>query len=531
MLNLPLANLRLLIRQGLILNVFLASFFLTNCATRPTNTVAPPVLHALAPAKQGALARVSKDVEKRFGSEESAFHLLTINQDALMWRLALIDHATTSIDIQYYLWNNDDAGGLLFMRLLDAADRGVRVRLLVDDFLFNGGEKMLAAISHHPNLDIKIYNPKLVRQGAGGQLLEWAIRFGKLNRRMHNKAFIVDNQLAIMGGRNIGNAYFGLSEKYNFIDLDVLTTGRVVEDISEGFDVFWNSKLSVAGQVMSKRSSAADMPAAMAKIRDGFAKNQDLLKQTPFPLRRKDWTAKFRGVAKMWHRGTAVMLQDQPVTDLTQKRQSFLASAPNLTDTENPKELIVVSPYLIPGELVYGALYRNSSQGADVRILTASLGSTNQPLVHSKFRKHRKEILASGAKLYEFRHDPAQQVREFSDTYPVRSKYVSIHAKTSVGDRETCFIGSLNLDPRSIDINTENGLFIRSPSLARELAEHLELLMATENGWRVTSTKNKGKGFLRWSSKGKTRTTQPAPNFGKRVADFIYGFLPIEGQL
>ena len=209
---------------------------------------------AYAAADDGVLAEVSRDAASRFGADQSAFHLLTDGESALNWRLALIDHATQSIDIQYYLWNDDEAGNLMLARLFEAAERGVRVRVLVDDFLFTGDEEQLASVCYHPNLDIRLFNPSVVRAGTIGQLLELVVNWTERNRRMHNKLFVVDGLVAIMGGRNIGNGYFGMSEKYNFLDLDVMTAGAVVPEISRSFDRFWNSDPAYPGQELSSRA-------------------------------------------------------------------------------------------------------------------------------------------------------------------------------------------------------------------------------------------------------------------------------------
>lgn len=203
----------------------------SGCTTLRTP---PPTLnvYSMPPATSGTLAEVSLKVSRIYAPGQSGFLLLEHNNEALKWRLALIDHATVSIDAQYFIWQDDAVGKLLFDRLLKAADLGVRVRLLVDDLIFTHKDRNIAAICQHPNFDIKIFNPGRVRDSTLGAIGEFLLYFKELNRRMHNKLFVVDNRLAIVGGRNIGNEYFGLSKKYNFRDLDVLVIGPVVEEIS-----------------------------------------------------------------------------------------------------------------------------------------------------------------------------------------------------------------------------------------------------------------------------------------------------------
>lgn len=472
------------------------------------------------------MASVTQGVTRSCGAQQSGFHLLKEADESLLWRLALADTATSSIDIQYYLWDADETGRLLMARLLEAADRGVRIRILVDDFLYRADDEKVAALCHHPNFEIRLFNPRLKRNGIIGPLTEFATDFQRLNRRMHNKLFIADGHLAILGGRNIGNVYFGLGEKYNFVDLDVLTVGPIISDASSAFDEFWNSEAAYPGSALSPETSPSDTAAVIREFLEDLRENPGILTETNYPLTRRDWSEKLASLESQWHPGTAMMVQDSPTFDPAVERR-FLDHAPSLIDPENPQELTFVSPYLIPGKS-YEAIACHTTKGARVTLLTCGLDSTNHTIVHSHYKRHRVSLLQAGSALFEFRGDPSEQVRELSDVAPARSKYVALHVKGGVGDRKMCYIGSLNLDPRSIRRNTENGLIINSPSLACEVAEFFDFLMTPANSWEVIPN---AFDDIRWESDAGKRVFQSSNGPAQRINDILLGLLPVANQL
>ncbi|MEM1442593.1 MAG: phospholipase D family protein [Verrucomicrobiota bacterium] len=508
--------------KGRFISILAAPLFFAGCSTIDMN---PERIEssAYAPVKHGALADVSRSAKSILPHGHSGFHLIPEADEALHWRLALTDHATTSIDIQYYLWYTDEAGTLLLSRVLQAAERGVRVRILVDDLLFKDDETKLAALCHHPNVEIRIFNPQFVRKGPGATL-EILARFGELNRRMHNQAFIVDNQLAVMGGRNIGNEYFGLGEKYNFVDLDVLTVGPVVPAASESFDLFWNSELSHPGEAFSPETGPEATGKVIADIHEWVRTTDGILAQSPFPRQRRDWSSRWHSLRSQWHTGTAALIDDAPTRAGDRLEGRFVEQALAQISDPADEEILFASPYLIPGNEVHNAIQGYHNRGVEVKLLTASMGANNHLMVHSHYRPHRGRLIDDGSQLYEFREDAVPEVRAFADTHPVMSDHLALHVKAGVGDRTRCFIGSLNLDPRAVDLNTENGLIIDSPGLAGELADFLDTLMADESAWQVTKTKS---GALRWKSRGEILTRQPAPDQESRIHDFLWGLLPI----
>jgi putative cardiolipin synthase len=503
--------------------LFLAVLMLGGCTTLPVPPPSPAV-YALPPTSEGDLQAVTRQFASLHSADRSGFLLLNRNEDALTWRLALVDHATTAIDMQYFIWQDDAAGSLLFKRLMLAADRGVRVRMLVDDLGFATRDKIIAAICQHPNFEIKIFNPGRVRESTLGGLGEFLIYFRELNRRMHNKVFVADNQLAIVGGRNIGNEYFGLKAKYNFRDLDVLTVGPAVKEISSAFDRYWNAESAYPGGAMSTKVTREDLQKLMAQVTAQLENEKKDLKS--YALEPQSWNRKLRQLPEQLKPGEAHFVQDQPTVENGEEMR--LVQMLDRLAAPSHKELIILTPYLIPVGDFLKDLSRLEKEGVAVKILTGSLGSNNHTVTHSHYRKYRRRILETGAELYEFKHDPSAAVMDQAALPRVESKFISLHVKALVGDRRRCFAGSLNLDPRAIDINTENGLYIQSRELCDEMATDFDRLMSADNAWRVRLDE---KNRLFWES-GQARTSrQPARGFGQRIADFFFRLLPIESQL
>lgn len=503
--------------------IALSLFFISGCATIKYPPPPTPEVYTLPPATSGVLADVSTRFTETHPVGQSGFRLLTANDVAYRWRLALIDHATQSIDVQYFIWQRDEAGILLFERLLKAADRGVRIRMLVDDMLFVAKNQSIAAITKHPNFDLKIYNPGRVRDSTLGKMGSFLLYFREMNRRMHNKLFVVDNQFAIVGGRNIGNEYFGLSKKYNFRDLDVLTVGPVVQEISHAFDEYWNADLSYPGNAMSKEATYEEIQPMRESFAEYLAQSIDNL--VSYPAQPVNWNEKLNRLPSQMHAGVAHFIQDQPVTYGNEEYR--LSDMLRYLSAPSHKELIMVTPYLIPGDLLE-RMKNLISEGVKIKIITGSMGANNHTAAHSHYKKYRRSILAIGAELYEFKHDPSPVIRDISDVEPVEAGFICLHVKAMVGDRKRCFIGSLNLDPRALEINTENGLYIESTGLCGQLAEQFDTLMSPENAWRVFLNED---NEIRWESNSGTVSRQPARHFGQRISDFFWRLIPIESQL
>jgi putative cardiolipin synthase len=486
---------------------------LTACASLPSNLEAPPEQLASLPATSGSLAALHGSMTLGACDGCSGFRLLDVNADALTWRLVLLDEAVSSLDLMYYLWYGDDSGRLMLRHVIDAAERGVRVRLMVDDLLMIGSDQILVALHAHPNIDVRLFNPWTNRYAGRG--LEFVARTGRLNARMHNKLLIADNHAVILGGRNIGDYYFGLSSSYNFHDLDILGVGPVAQQASAMFDDIWNSSWVVSAEALPAEVDADFLARRAQKLSDRL-QSADALRG--FPLQARSWTEKLEQSRDDFHFGPSRLIYDRLEGDrivegLTESLRTVLLGA----DTE----IQVANAYIIPGQGFIDGIRSLTDTGIRVQILTNSLASHDVPAVNSHYQKWRKPLLSAGAELYELRSDP--EIKSQVDTAPVVSKFTGFHTKAFVVDRRRVFVGSLNFDPRSVNINTEMGILVDSPGLGAALAKLVERDITPQNAWKVSLTETES---LAWTNSEKTVTRQPARNFWQRIADAFFKLLP-----
>jgi putative cardiolipin synthase len=494
-----------------------------GCASLPEDLPRGAPGSALAPQPGGTLAAVEAALERRAGPDQSGFLLLESNEQGLRWRLALIDSAQHSIDLQYYVWWDDESGNLLMKRVIEAADRGVKVRLILDDLttiLEDEAHPRLrdaaeALIDAHPNIEIRLFNAWRSRELAG-RAVETLNRMERINHRMHNKLLVVDNRAAILGGRNIGNEYFGLSPEFNFRDLDVLGVGPVARQSSGVFDRFWNSEWVVPVKALGIASTREDLKKAYAPVREKLLAAPSL---ASFVIDRREWSAALARLPGEMHVGTSRVLTDTPDADALNHHMP--RAIRELTGGAQ-REVLITNAYIIPDEAFVRQIQGQTARGVEYRILTNSLASHDVPAVNSHYKSWRKPLLEAGVQLYEMRSDAAVQAL-LADTPPTKAKFVGLHVKAMVIDRERVFIGSMNLDPRSIQINSEMGVIVESPGLAAQLARAMERDMSKDNAWRVTLDAN---GQIRWTAGDLTLTTQPARNFWQRVEDVIFMAFP-----
>ena len=512
------------LRAVLILTVTIT---LSSCATR---TVAPYVRpspeYAMPAQADGAFSDIESAIRTAHGPEASGFELLDSNEEGLRWRLALIDSARHSIDVQYYLWYGDAAGRLLAKRLLDAADRGVKVRMLVDDLntLFADAgtvaqrDHVAAWLDAHPNLELRLFNPwkkREIMERAGEAMSE----FKRINQRMHNKALIVDNQAVILGGRNIGDEYMGLNASFNFHDLDVLGIGPVARQTSDVFDTFWNSDWVMPAAALQIPVSKDELDSGKKLLLQRLNEKAESLANFPFDP--QSWSAEFTALKTRLHFGTSQVVSDLPSSGAIE--QVMLGHIHSMLEAAQRK-ILIINAYIIPAGQGISILRELKDRDAQVKILTNSLASHDVPAVNSHYKKWRKPILEAGAELYEIRHDAAIQSL-VSDTPPTQAKFMGLHSKAMVADGERVYIGSMNFDPRSAQLNTEMGVFINSPGLAEALTKLIERDMQPENSWQVELD---DEGELRWTNDKETVTRQPARSWWQRVEDFFLMAVPKE---
>ena len=454
---------------------------LTGCATYRID-VNRPQSYAVPATEDTTLGRALA-AELAAHPGESGFVPLQYGAQAFQSRAALADLAERSIDVQSYIYAADSAGLVLADRLVAAAHRGVRVRVLVDDSNLVRSEDRLATLTGHPNLEIRVFNPYRNRI-RWMRPIEFITSFGRVQRRMHNKIFAVDSQLVVVGGRNIGDNYFGLDAAVNFSDVELLGAGPIAIDAVHSFDDYWNSPWAVPIEAFLRRmptEAEADVVAAeLARQARSVAADQGQM--TPV----REQLTELVLAARFPHWGRAELLADPPekIDESRRAASPLLARAYGLWGAAE-REVLVESAYLVPLKKGADLIASRAEAGVHVRVLTNSLASTDVIPVHAGYAKRRRELLAAGVELYEFQADARRR--------PVERRYFrrqgtgnSLHSKVMVIDRRLTWVGSFNIDPRSALINTELAVLVDSPSLAAATARLVETDLAPDRAWRLS---------------------------------------------
>jgi cardiolipin synthase C len=408
---------------------------------------------------------------------------------------------------------------------MKAADRGVRVRLLVDDPYYKASDSVIAALDAHPNVEIRLFNPLTNRSWS---VLDFIVDFGRVNRRMHNKLMVADNAAAIVGGRNIGDIYYGVNTTANYRDLDVLAVGPVVRDLSGVFDRYWNSASSVPiAAIVERAYGTADLDAILVGLREAIA-----AADYPYPIDQDLDELAGRGAELLdnlvWARGRTIA--DDPESIASGEESGDVVDFIRWRVAQLKEELLVESPYFVLPAGARATVKALHERNVRVRVLTNSLASNDVVPAHSGYAKTRKRLLENGMELYELRAD-TDAFRPGWSLLSGRSR-AALHTKAMAFDREAVFIGSFNLDPRSAWINTEAGLYIESPELAERLVAYMATGVVPANSYRVLLDPN---GEIVWETvkDGQTVRYQNEPEAGFRrrfVADLLK-LLPIESQL
>ena len=505
-------------------------FFIGGCASLPENTgrTASQAFEDVGNTRLG----LAVEKRSRLHPGQSGFLVLGNGLDALVARAALASLADRSLDVQYYLFHDDLVGGLLAYQLLQAADRGVRIRLLLDDMGLEDRDEGIALLDSHPNIEVRIFNPFSRGMMRTLQLLT---RFGKVTRRMHNKTFIADNSVAIAGGRNIGNEYFDADPDLAFGDLDVQVLGPVVRKVSASFDEYWNSELSYPVSALHKKISYAELEKIRPHWDELVMKEQDSAYVKA--LKNSDYAQRIVTGAIVYNWGKATVLADKPekISSKEQKEEFYLA--PQLVKylEQTQKELIILSAYFVPGRGGVEFFKSLIKRGVRVRILTNSLASNDVTLVHAGYARYRRDMLRAGVELYEMDKKLTRKERKEKKAGSGSTGKASLHAKTFILDRKVMFISSFNLDPRSIMENTEIGILFHSPPLAEQLAEVFDAQSKTDAFRLQLTTEDDGIELIRWEiTKGgdkKIFTVDPYTSVWRRMLLFGAGWLPIESQL
>lgn len=396
---------------------------------------------------------------------QSGVLMLADGREAFASRILLAEAAERSLDVQVYIWHADLTGTLLMQAMRTAADRGVQVRLLLDDNTTAGLDESLAALDSHANIEVRLFNPFVQRDW---RWLGYLTDFSRLNRRMHNKTMTADNRASIVGGRNIGDEYFGAGQDVAFVDLDVLATGAVVPQVSADFDRYWASasaypvaellakvtpealeRLSMRAMEMAASPSATPYLAAL--------ESSTFIKQLVAGKLELEWTA-------------VRLVSDDPAKGLgTAKAETLVPQHLQEVMGRPQRELLLVSPYFVPTDSGTLALTELRARGVEVSVLTNSLAATDVPAVHAGYAKRRAALLRGGVKLFELKPDSIPTRSSAADRGLAGSSGASLHAKTFAIDGQRIFVGSFNLDPRSAALNTESGFVIDSPAMATRI--------------------------------------------------------------
>lgn len=498
----------------------------TGCATRlptdvqrtPSAAITDPTTTALGRLFEGAAA---------MHPGESGFALIRKGHPAFTDRIAMTTLAEKSLDLQYYIWEADTTGRILTLRLTEAADRGVRVRILVDDNNITGRDSPIAALDAHPNIEIRIFNPFAHR---GSRLFGYLTDFNRLNHRMHNKVIIADNALAIVGGRNIGNHYFGVHTDANFRDLDIAAAGPIVKDLSDAFDHFWNGQWAYPISALAKRTHSTD------DLENAVATTQTLIYEDEFPYPLDQDVARITdrmGAVRdsfIWAPGQVVW--DDPATMQTGKGASILIERfhNKLQTLEN--ELLIESAYFVVAERGVRVARMLHEKGVKIRVLTNSLASNDVVAAHAGYANCREALIDAGVEMYELRADSVSPTVVEKKVVAGGESKAALHTKAMVFDHESIFVGSFNLDPRSAHINTEMGVYVESQELARQLVVYMDEGVLPQNAYRVMLDENEE---IVWRTEKDGQpviyTKEPESTFWQRFMSGFIKMLPVEEQL
>lgn len=475
------------------------------------------------PAEAARETRLGRSLAEQVGDHpgESGSHPLYDPLDAFAARYLLTHAAERTLDVQYYIWGDDLTGTLMLNALLEAADRGVRVRLLLDDNGIAGLDERLVALARHACIDIRLFNPFAQRR------LRWVnylTDFRRINRRMHNKSFTADNRATIVGGRNIADEYFAAGDGLLFADVDILAVGEVVGEVSDDFDRYWNSESAwpIEALVEPRTGDAVDglrRDAARVEDNERAIAYLDNFEHSRFVERFLDGRLEM-----IW--GHAALLSDDPHKILDKPGPKGLLSDQLRETIGLPEErMYVVSPYFVPTRNGARLFTELAASGVDVIVLTNALEATDVAAVHSGYTRYRKRLLKAGVKLYEMQRFSGQE--RMRGKGPLGSSGSSLHAKTFAVDGERVFVGSFNFDPRSARLNTEMGLLIDSPRLAAEL----ERTFAEDVPERAYSVHLDDHGGLYWIERSESGTVrhehEPHTSVWKRMGVAILARLPI----
>jgi len=511
--------------------LFALYLFLTGCASLPENNKQVESF-AFTDTQDTALGIYAQKHKDRAESNEDGFILLKSGLDSFVARTALVDKAERSLDVQYYMYKRGLIGQLFTAGIWRAAERGVRVRMLIDDIHMKGLDTMAIAFDHHPNIEIRLFNPF----GRNvGRSIQYVTGFRTLTRRMHNKSLTADNVATIVGGRNIADEYYDANPAFEFADLDALAVGKVVKEVSNAFDEYWNHSLAYpATTIIEERPSEEEM----REIVEGVLTLSEDQKNSGYleALHNSKLAQQLRDNTVKFYWSDAVLLVDSPEKLISSRKAEELHLLTQLIPYFEglEKELIIISPYFIPGARGMKFLRKLTARGIRIKVFTNSLAANDILVTHSGYSVYREDLLRIGVELYEMDKKPPLSQHEESEgmNTPLKSR---LHTKAFVLDRKKVFIGTLNFDPRSFFENSEMGLMMDSTEIAERIA-NIYINDMAKRSFRVELVNNEwDEGYLLWhgykDDKPVTFDIDPYSSFWRRLGAGFLTLLPIESQL
>jgi len=517
---------------------FIATLFLcislislTACSLLPTD-FEQVESKAYTNTEQTWLAETASQLQAE-NTEHSTMYLISEGTDAFLTRMALLSKAERSVDVQYFIWKADIIGKLLMQKMIEVADKGVRVRLLLDDLNLNQKTKsMLFAMDHHTLIDVRIYNPF---SSSGYKAPAALADTARVNRRMHNKSFTVDSQYTIVGGRNIEKNYFSASTRSNYADLDIVAIGPVVAEVNKQFDIYFNSPLAIPGYIFDEHKNHQKRLAQVKQELSDYVlsvedsdyaqdiRNSAMYKRIELGLAGEN--------EDQIYQGKAHVIYDSPNKTLgkSELETTYLITLLRSHADKIEHSLELISPYFVPGDTGTKHLVALVEQGIKVRVITNSLASTDGIMAQSGYARQRYNLLKGGVELYELKPKAKSKAsRSLSRSAEAKS---ALHAKTYIFDRNEVYIGSFNFDPRSANINTELGVVCETPDMAKYIATELFDKNIKQAAYQVILQDDEVVWLDKVNGEIIVHEVQPETSWWRRFNLKLYSILPIESQL
>lgn len=506
----------------------------TGCSTLPKHKIESiPETTLQVDTAQTTLAQIIQPLQEQH-PDLTGYLVLFEPLEALATRLSLIDKAEKRLDLQYYIWDNDKVGSLALHALIRAADRGVKIRLLIDDNNAKSTEGIFLALAQHPNIEVKLFNPYRFRKY---RALDMILDLKRINRRMHNKSFIADHQVALIGGRNMTNQYYNVSDNYQFSDVDVMLVGTAVKDISHSFDEYWSHEYAYKVQEVVNQSAHHLSYESLKRQLDEHYERVTVQNYL-------DLTSNSQAIDSLMSRDIqldwvkAEVVKDSPDKIKSKAKKKEHLNFQLIQHLEQPeKNVDLISAYFVPEKKGAKMLTDLAKDGVKVRVLTNSFKANDVAVVHAFYGKYRQNLLEHGVQLYEFlpalnKNDLDKNTEDLAKKAKVSIKGLSrssLHAKLMALDEKQVFIGSFNFDPRSAYLNTEIGVLLNSPPLAQAVHTTMDENLS-KYAYKLVLDANKKITWQRQTPQGPViYTKEPRMKWWQRAGIKMLSWLPIEG--